>query len=140
MKTTFLILILCLFQRSFCQQNYLKTWATYYGDESVVMTDSEIDSQRNIYMVGKVQQNTSPQYNITTLGAHQTLFGGGEADGFISKFNSDGLLLWSTFYGGEDFDRIHDISIDKYDNIYCIVSTCSSTGKCPIKRISCRNI
>lgn len=126
MKTTILILTLILFQKSFCQQNYLKTWATYYGDESVVMTDSEIDSQGNIYIVGKVQQNTSSQYDITTLGAHQTLFGGGDADGFISKFNPDGLLLWSTYYGGENSDNLVDISIDKDNNIYCIGSTFST--------------
>jgi hypothetical protein len=126
MKTKLCILLFFLFQLSFCQQNYLKTWATYYGDESVVVKDSEIDSMGNVYIVGKVQYNPLAAYVIATFDAHQTNFGGGEADGFITKFNSDGDVIWSTYYGGENFDRIDDISIDKYNNIYCIGGTFST--------------
>ena len=126
MKTVLCILLFFLFQLSFSQQNYLKTWATYYGDESVVVKDSEIDSMGNVYIVGKVQYNPLAAYVIATFDAHQTNFGGGESDGFITKFNSDGDVIWSTYYGGENFDRIDDISIDKYNNIYCIGGTFST--------------
>ena len=126
MKSTLYILILFLFHYTYSQQNYLKTWATYYGDESVVIKDSEIDSEGNIYIVGKVQQNSLRQYNVATSGAHQSQFGGGESDGFITKFSSEGIVIWSTYYGGEYVDKIDDISIDKYDNIFCIGGTNSN--------------
>src|SRR5690606_12766226 len=36
---------------------------------------------------------------------------GGEQDGFIAKFDMDGNLLWSTFYGGDGVDYIHDVVV-----------------------------
>lgn len=108
------------------QPNYLKTWATYFGDESIKIADSEMDSQGNIYIVGKVQQNQNGQFNLTTPNAHQEVFGGGNSDGFIAKFSMEGNLLWATYFGGENIDVIEAISIDKYDNIYCIGATNSA--------------
>lgn len=110
----------------YSQPNYLKTWATYFGDESMKIIDSEMDSQGNIYFVGGVLINTNGQFNLATPNAFQTTYGGGQFDGFLSKFNQEGNLLWATYLGGNGIDYIEAISIDKYDNIYCIGSTNST--------------
>lgn len=126
MKKTITLVFLFISLLLHAQPNYLKTWATYYGDESIKITDSEMDSQGNIYVVGKVQLNQNVQFNLSTPNAHQVVFGGGDSDGFIVKFNLEGNLIWATYFGGENLDVIEAISIDKYDNIYCIGATNSS--------------
>ncbi len=50
--------------------------------------------------------------NFPTLGAYQGLLSA-NADVFISKMDEAGGLLWSTYYGGLDFDNSAGIATDK---------------------------
>ncbi len=43
----------------------------------------------------------------------------GDDDVFITKFSKRGSLLWSTFLGGSDSDRVHDIAVRGDDS--CLV-------------------
>ena len=36
---------------------------------------------------------------------HQGTYGGGFSDGFLAKFNQNGVRLWGTYYGGEQADQ-----------------------------------
>ena len=51
------------------------------------------DISGNVYMIGY----SDSAAGITTSGAYQTAFGGGNNDAFLSKFNSAGVLQWATF-------------------------------------------
>ncbi|WP_395052853.1 T9SS type A sorting domain-containing protein [Flavobacterium sp.] len=111
-----LLFTLLLYNLSFSQStSFQKTWATYYGDENVVVNDAVIDNAGNIYLVGVTNNNNSFD---STDDAHQTQFGGGSADGFISKISPTGQLLWATFFGGSDVDIIESITIDRFNNIF----------------------
>jgi hypothetical protein len=122
----FFLFTISFYPELYSQANYLKTWATYYGDESVQIYDSTMDSQGNIYIVGKVFFNPDGQFDIATPNAHQTNFGGGTVDGFLVKFNQEGNLEWATYFGGANDDIIGSISIDKHDYVYCLGTTQST--------------
>lgn len=132
MKTIKLILVLSFifFSKNInAQFNYQRSWGTYFGDERFVLTDSETDSNGNLYIAGII--NGTDLTNITTFtngSSYQQNYGGGDYDGFLIKFNNLGQIVWGTFLGGSDFDRISDIEIDNNNNIYIIGSTSSNSN------------
>jgi hypothetical protein len=98
-------------------------WSTYLSGSSMFnrVLDMAIFENDDILVVGSTD---SPDFPITP-GAIQNEFGG-NYDGFISRFNSAGELLWSTYYGGLDYDHIHAVTIDDDENIIALGRTESS--------------
>ena len=46
-------------------------------------------------------------------------FGGGDADGFVTKLNSTGSgFIYSTYLGGNDSDQVRGIAVDAVGNVY----------------------
>jgi hypothetical protein len=89
-------------------------WSTYFGGEGYELGRVLAkDSKGNIYMVGETSSRTG-----ITKNAYQSQYGGGAYDGFIAKYAPDGILIWSTYYGGTGQDEAMAIEIDKADNIY----------------------
>lgn len=102
----------------------IREWATYVGGEggeSNLNSDLECDSEGNVYLVG----STSSTSNVVTVGAFSTVLQG-ITDAFVSKFNRNGNLLWSTYYGGEMFDQFNKIAINSSTNFVCLGQTSSS--------------
>jgi hypothetical protein len=129
MKKIF-ILLLFINVSSFSQSfNYQRVWATYFGDDSIRITGSDIDSNGNLFLVGFVNRlnfSTTDSNFTTTALSYQPNFGGGVSDGFIVKINPDGTIVWSTFFGDQDADFITNIKIDN-NNDLCIIGQTSST-------------
>lgn len=94
-------------------------WGTYLGAGAF---DSgygiEVDNNNNIYVGGHTQSTS----NIATLGTFQATFQG-VVDGFIVKFNSNGVRSWGTYFGGSSLDRIWDIALDTNNNIFVVGDT-----------------
>lgn len=111
------------------QPNYIRTLGTYYGDDTMVIRDSAMDSNGNIVIFGNINitENTT-QFTFSTSNAHQQTFAGGISDCFLAKFTPLGTILWATYFGGENEDRANNVSIDYLDNIILIGTTKSSTG------------
>ena len=120
MRRASLIYIFILFSSiAHSQLNLARTWATYFGGNTFVITDSERDVYGNIYAIGTVTFNESSGYysNFTTPGAHLNTLNGGK-DGVIAKFSPDGELLWSTYLGTEADDVLYSIALDSSQNVY----------------------
>jgi hypothetical protein len=113
-------------------------WGTYYGGS---LTESisgntffnnsgiglAVDNSNNIYLAG----GTNSTNNIATPGAYQTTLNqnaNSAADGFIVKFNANGIRQWGTYYGGSSTDWFSDISVDNSGNVYATGNTRSDTG------------
>jgi hypothetical protein len=88
-------------------------WVTYFGgtnsDFSYAVT---IDPKANIIIGGT---SLSPTIHTTTLSFQQNLVGA--VDAFITRFNKNGQLKFSTFYGGSSAEDIHDVTTDVDGNI-----------------------
>ncbi len=65
-----------------------------------------ISPDNYIYIGGLTQQTQG----IATPGAYQTVYGGGNHDGFIAKFNLDLIPQWCSYFGGENLDFIYGIT------------------------------
>lgn len=102
-------------------------WLSYYGgngsgtvDEAAFGTTT--DASGNVYIAGR----TSATVNIAS-GGHQNSFSAGY-DGFLAKFNSNGVRIWATYYGGANWDSGYSCATDAQGNVYLAGATAGSTG------------
>jgi len=99
-----------------------RVWGTYYGgstDDDI--TQIKVSNNDNVYIVGKsISIN-----NISTLGTHQPIKSD-YYDGFVAKFDTNGVRQWGTYYGGLDNDNINSLLIDANENIYISGATFSN--------------
>jgi len=101
-----------------------RQWGTYYGgsgdDRAFACT---IDASGNVFIAGRT--NSSGVGIISTAGSHQTTIGGGD-DAFLVKFNTSGIRLWGTYYGGTGNDEGRSCSTDASGNVYLAGHTLSN--------------
>lgn len=110
--------------------NGQRVWGTYYGgiendkikglvvdkNDNIIIT-GETYSSTNISTAGSFKPNKSPHPNSTAE----------NADAFLVKFNSAGLRIWGTYFGGIEDDSAYDIDVDSNNNIYIVGKTNSSS-------------
>lgn len=85
-------------------------WAVYQGTTgSETANGSALDSLQNLYVAGVAKSGTT---NNLAVKGYQMDNNGGE-DGFITKFNERGEIVWSTYYGGSGNDYFNAIATDK---------------------------
>ena len=103
--------------------NGVRKWATYFGGSGndYALTCDVDDS--SFVVIGGGTNSTG----IATTGSHQSVYAGG-GDGFLAKFDANGLRQWTTYYGGANADGLRSGAIDKSGNIYVCGSTNSSTS------------
>ncbi|RYZ26387.1 MAG: hypothetical protein EOP49_43485, partial [Sphingobacteriales bacterium] len=90
-------------------------WSTYYNTLFNAVTTG---LNGDIYAGGLTWGAT----NISTSGSHQSM-SGGFVDGVLVKFNSAGVRLWGTFYGGTGADIIYSVRTDVIGNVYACGTT-----------------
>lgn len=101
-----------------------RLWSTYYGGGNIESGGScTIDGSDHVYLCGV----TFSMNNIATPGAFKPVLSGTE-DGFLASFDSNGVRLWGTYYGGEAADELTDICADSLGNCFFLGWTFSSTG------------
>ncbi|GDX50158.1 hypothetical protein LBMAG26_10170 [Bacteroidota bacterium] len=105
-------------------------WGTYYGGAGIDIGYScAVDASGNVFLAGDTQQEFVPASSgMTTIGAHQSAYGGGYSDGFLVKFDSNGLRQWGTYYGGSLLDVSFSCATDASGNVYMSGNTQSSAG------------
>ena len=94
-------------------------WSTYYGGYEGAEGGNAIttDIFGNIFVTGWTTSSDFPIFSQG--GAYSQSFGGENIhDIFILKFNKFGNPLWSTFFGGKEYDFGSAIAIDKSENLY----------------------
>ncbi|TPG42185.1 T9SS type B sorting domain-containing protein [Flavobacterium pectinovorum] len=99
-----------------------RVWGTYYGgstDDDI--TQIKVSNNDNVYIVGKSISTN----NISTLGTHQPIKSD-YYDGFVAKFDTNGVRQWGTYYGGLDNDYLNSLLIDNNENIYISGATFSN--------------
>lgn len=102
----------------------IRQWSTYYGGtKSETGGCCSVDSHNNLYLVGGT---TSPD-QIATPGSWQELKNN-QVDGYLVKFNPEGIRQWGTYFGSIGGDNPEVISISDSDIIYFGGQTTSSTG------------
>jgi hypothetical protein len=101
-----------------------RLWGTYYGGNNAELGFSCMsDNSGNIFMTGQ----TGSAASISTIGSHQTIFGG-FYDAFLVKFDSSGTRQWGSYYGGEGYDCGRTCATDINGNIYIAGETDSPSA------------
>ncbi|MCZ7557008.1 MAG: T9SS type A sorting domain-containing protein [Bacteroidia bacterium] len=91
-------------------------WSTYFGGSGSayeILRDMTVDGSGNVSIAGQTSNVNFPVY-----GAFQSVYGGGQDDGFVVKFSSTGTLMWSTFLGGSNTDSMLGIDCDSGGSLY----------------------
>lgn len=96
-------------------------WSTYLGgggDDAVYSID--VDTSYNVIVCGGTNSTNFP----TTPDAFQPAYGGGTADGFISKISYNGdQLMASTYYGSPQYDQIFFVRIGRHNETFIFGQT-----------------
>ena len=104
-------------------EQYDIVFSTYIGGGNWEHArDVFADRQGNIYMVGGTASTDYP----TTPGAYDQDFNGGgkqigaagQCDAFVTKFDPEGKLIWSTLLGGPNYDRAYAVEVDARGYVY----------------------
>lgn len=99
-------------------------YSTFLGTNGTdVAFDIAVDSGGFAYVTGYTSSASFP----VTPGAFQSVFGGGNSDAFITKFNILGSgLVYSTYLGGNNDDISLGITVQNNGNVYLVGYTNSS--------------
>ncbi len=99
-----------------------RKWATHYGAPvGLVVNSVEIDVNNNLIVAGL---STSPGVPFFDAGSfYMESVVGSQQDAFISKFDQNKNLTWSTAIGGSRNDNSLGIATDSQGNIYITGNT-----------------
>lgn len=89
-------------------------WGNYVGGTALdYCTGLSRDAQNNLYMIGYTLSNS----NIATSGVYQTTLSG-SFDGYLIKYNSNGIMQWGTYFGGTDVEAVYSLYVEPTGAIY----------------------
>lgn len=89
-------------------------YSTYLGGTGDDMGHSiAVDATGCAYIAGQ----TSGSFPVT-VGAAQTAYGGDSLDGFVTKLDPQGNVLFTTYLGGTHLDSANAIAVDASGGIY----------------------
>ena len=102
-------------------------YSTYLGGEGQDIVNGMFiePTGTNIYVVGGT---TSARFPVTSNTLQNFIVGGQPfpRDGFITKINANGQLVFSTFLGGNGDDQLNAVTADEAGNMYAIGTTSST--------------
>lgn len=103
----------------------VQLWGSYLGGAALDQAASiATDGSGYVYLAGI----TASTVSISTANAHQTAYGGGSLDIFLSKFHKSGTMEWATYYGGAENDYNPFLSIGNSGTVYLTGTTNSPDG------------
>lgn len=102
-----------------------RLWATLLGGSGDEIAHGvATDTARNVFVVGHTASS-----NFPTLKAHQSTYGGSSnRDAIAAKFDANGVLQWSTYYGGSGLDDAYGCAVDSLGDVSIVGTTESTSG------------
>lgn len=93
----------------------VRQWGTYYGGgQDETGYGIAIGADGGVYLTGF----TNSADGIATADAHQTIFAGGDWDGYWVKFDAVGMREVGTYFGGALSDQAYAIDVDASDQVF----------------------
>lgn len=96
-------------------------WSTFLGgSNNDAVYSIDVDSSYNLLVCGGTCSSNFP----VTAGAWQQTYGGGTADGFVSKISAAGdRLMASTFVGKSLYDQLYFVRTGRHDEVFLFGQT-----------------
>src|SRR5690606_28577916 len=109
-----------------------RSWATYYGGSGTdyiaqgQFDNIGIDSYGNLYVTFITESSPFPHLlNSCDYGYFDNTYNGGTMDYLLSIFSNNGNLLWSTYFGGDGYERHLSPALDTNNNLFICGSSTS---------------
>jgi hypothetical protein len=102
-----------------------RTWGTYFGGTGAETSNNVACDPVSGALA--IAGNTTSVNFIASANAHQATFGGIQ-DAYIASFDQTGNRLWSTYFGGSQFDYGEDVCFDLESNVVAAGGTFSAAG------------
>lgn len=98
-------------------------WSTYYGGSGIDCGNAlALNSVNEVYLTGGTISS-----NLSVPGGHSPFFTGGEADGYVTRFNAaTGGIMSGTYIGTQSYDQSFFVQIDPDDFVYVYGQTFGS--------------
>ncbi len=104
------------------------SYSTYLGgSNSDYARKVRVDTTGNAYIAGYTSSGNFP----TTFGAYTTAMSG-SSDGFITKLNTTGALVYSTYLGGTGDEYLRGLYLASDNSVYVTGQTASSNFPCTV--------
>lgn len=108
-------------------ENGLRLWGTFYGGTNTETGIScAAEATGNVYLTGLTRSTTG----IATSGTFKTThssFSGSNYDGYLVKFNSSGIRIWGSYFGGSNNEFPNSCALSG-DGVYVAGATDYSTS------------
>ncbi|MEM7028059.1 MAG: SBBP repeat-containing protein [Chloroflexota bacterium] len=99
--------------------NGVLQWHTFFGSSNSEMgLDVAVDGNNNVYVAGRGNQPWGTPINPPA----------GNHEGLVVKFDTNGTLLWNTYFGGSAVDIGSRITVDSSANVYVTGESRGSWG------------
>ncbi len=106
------------------------TWNTFLGSGSNEWSYGiAVDGSGNVYVDGASLGSWGSPVRAFTVSA-------GNADAFVAKLNSSGVLTWNTFLGGTGSDGAQGLALDGSGNVYVAGYTGTASWGSPLRAYS----
>ena len=116
------ILMVCLANTIFAAPAFV--YSTYLGGANEDRVNAlAVDGTGNVYLAGLTVSTGFP--GVTGGSAQSTIVAG--TDAFVTKIDATGLLVWSTYLGGDGIDIANAVTVDGSGIVYITGSTTSAT-------------
>lgn len=100
-----------------------RVWGSYFGGDGFdEVKDLAFNKKGMLYVAG-----TTYAQNLATPGSFQA-HSNGDADAFLAIFNLSGQRMYTTYFGGNNFDQLISMEPDKRGNLFICGNTSSTTG------------
>lgn len=101
-------------------------WSTFLGGaDPTAVYSIDVDTSYNLVVCGGTSSRSFP----TTPGVLQPAYGGGTADGFISKISYAGdILMASTYYGTATYDQLYFVRCGRGNEVFVYGQTKDTTN------------
>lgn len=115
-KKTFIVILAFITLTNYANSQTRFVWGKIFGSEKDdYVLNHVIDGNGNLYVAGKT---------TGTIGTANI----GKNDGFLTKIDSSGNILWSRQFGTPEEEDIQWCAIDRSGNIYITGSTAGNLG------------
>jgi len=100
-----------------------RLWACYYGgNDPEYGCGIAVDNTNNVLITGYTKSGNFP---VLAAGGYSQPFGGGW-EAYVAKFNSSGVRVWASYYGGSATDQGLGITTDNAGNVFMTGNTSST--------------
>jgi hypothetical protein len=96
------------------------SYSTYFGGANYEGAYAvAVDAFGNVFVAGGTQSTN----RFPTTNAFQMAYGGGYSDAFLAKYDSQGRLLFSTYFGGTSYEYVNAIALDREGDLVLVGET-----------------